>query len=107
MFCEQDSGITWGQTFATPYKQMYGVELFRRLKVVSLPYISLQRFAMFAPWRSHNPVRITKSPITGKSFIVTARVTKRPGKGTAIYGLYRYVRLRRVWFTTSLLDIQV
>ena len=24
---------------------------------------------MFAPWRSHNPVRITKSPITGKSFI--------------------------------------
>ena len=25
---------------------------------------------MFAPWRSHNPVRITKCPITGKSFIV-------------------------------------
>ena len=24
---------------------------------------------MFAPWRSHNPVRITKCPITGKSFI--------------------------------------
>ena len=24
---------------------------------------------MFAPWRSHNPVRITKSSITGKSFI--------------------------------------
>ena len=24
---------------------------------------------MFAPWRSHNAVRITKSPITGKPFI--------------------------------------
>ena len=24
---------------------------------------------MFVPWRSHNPVRTTKSPITGKSFI--------------------------------------
>ena len=55
------------------------------LKVVSLPYIALQRFAMFALWRSHNPVGITKSPITEKSFIVTAKVTKRPGRGTAIY----------------------
>ena len=26
---------------------------------------------MFAPWRSHNPVRITKCPITGKSFIAS------------------------------------
>ena len=24
---------------------------------------------MFAPWQSHSPVRITKSHITGKSFI--------------------------------------
>ena len=29
---------------------------------------------MFAPWRSHNPVRITKSPITGKSSILEANV---------------------------------
>jgi len=26
-----------------------------------------------------------------------------PGGGTAIYGLYRYVPLRRVWFSSSLL----
>ena len=36
----------------------------------STPYISLQRLPMFAPWRSHNPERITKSHITGKSFII-------------------------------------
>ena len=29
---------------------------------------------MFAPWRSHNPVRITKSPITGKSFIAVVQI---------------------------------
>ena len=30
--------------------------------------------ALFAPWRSHKPVRITKSPITGKSFIAPGQI---------------------------------
>ena len=32
---------------------------------------------MFAPWRSHNPVRITKSPITGKSLIPDPRKNEK------------------------------
>ena len=53
-----------------------------RINYLSI-YISLWRFAMFAPWPSHNPVRITKSPITGKSFIGSTI----PGElNEAIYG---------------------
>ena len=37
----------------------------------STPYISLYLLAMIALWRSHIPVRITKSPITGKSFVTS------------------------------------
>ena len=37
-------------------------------------YISLQR--LFAPWRSRNSVRITKSPITGKSFMAFNKVAR-------------------------------
>ena len=37
----------------------------------STSYISLYLLAMIALWRSHIPVRITKSPITGKSFVTS------------------------------------
>ena len=37
----------------------------------STPYISLYLLVMIALWRSHIPVRITKSPITGKSFVTS------------------------------------
>ena len=53
-----------------------------RINYLSI-YISLWRFAMFAPWPSHNPVRITKSPIAGKSFI---RSTIPGELNEAIYG---------------------
>ena len=44
---------------------------------------------MFAPWRSHNPERITKSHITGKSFI--AVYVNWPRDLVRLVGVYNHM----------------
>ena len=44
------------------------------------PYISFQRLAMFATWRSQSSLRKARFPITGKSFIALTRSASVPFK---------------------------
>ena len=75
---------------------------------------------MFAPWRSHNPVRITKSPITGKSFIRGHRkqapdqTEERSVNGPPIFVSKRSVQFAIVlmqndslWLLLALEDVEV
>ena len=58
-------GILCPKTLLSTEKQLHAIHFF--VATCNVP-----------PWRSHNPVRITKSPITGKSFIeLHASLTKR------------------------------
>ena len=53
-------GILCPKTLLSTEKQLHAIHFF----------VATCNVRIFAPWRSHNPVRITKSPITGKSFVV-------------------------------------
>ena len=77
-------------------------------------------FLCIPPWRSHNPVRITKSPITGKSFIRGHRkqapdqTEERSVNGPPIFVSKRSVQFAIVsmqndslWLLLALEDVEV